>query len=259
VRLGQLNPHWPSSLMIGITTKHPEYHCMPNTALVLKENSWIIAGDSVFHNGFKSKCHYGPNLDSLQDKSGGNLVGIVVDIESRLHLLVNGIDQGVAATEIPSNVYVVIDVFGKCQEVHLQKPQIFQSLLPNGQVQNYQTTCVQNDQTTCVQNDQTTCVQNDQTKCVQNDQMTCVQNDKTTCFQNDKTTCVQNDKTTCVQNDQTKCVQNDQTKCVQNDQTTCVENDQATCVQNDQTTCVQNDQMMCSNIGRSLKPLGYLG
>lgn len=45
------------------------------------------------------------------------MVGVRVDHEARLHLLVNGVDQGVAAKEIPPTVYVVLDLYGQCQEV----------------------------------------------------------------------------------------------------------------------------------------------
>lgn len=60
------------------------------------------------------KGRYGPDLDSL---AGGHVVGVRVDHEARLHLLVNGVDQGVAAKEIPPTVYVVLDLYGQCQEV----------------------------------------------------------------------------------------------------------------------------------------------
>lgn len=60
---------------------------------------------------------YGPNLDSLQS---GHLVGILVDSESQLHLCVDGVDQGVAACDIPAICYAVMDVYGQCEEVGLR-------------------------------------------------------------------------------------------------------------------------------------------
>jgi neuralized-like protein 4 len=60
------------------------------------------------------KGGYGLNLDSLQS---GHLVGILVDSESRLHLYVNGVDQGVAACDIPAVCYAVVDIYGQCEEV----------------------------------------------------------------------------------------------------------------------------------------------
>jgi hypothetical protein len=60
------------------------------------------------------KGGYGLNLDSLQSC---HLVGILVDSESRLHLYVNGMDQGVAACDIPAVCYAVVDIYGQCEEV----------------------------------------------------------------------------------------------------------------------------------------------
>jgi len=42
--------------------------------------------------------HLGPDLDEL---GVGHTVGLKVDAAGRLHLLVNGVDQGVAAEHIP--------------------------------------------------------------------------------------------------------------------------------------------------------------
>lgn len=57
---------------------------------------------------------YGVNLDSLQSS---HLVGILVDNESRLHLFVNGVDQGVTVGDIPAVCYAVVDLYGQCEEV----------------------------------------------------------------------------------------------------------------------------------------------
>lgn len=57
---------------------------------------------------------YGVNLDSLQSS---HLVGVLVDSESRLHLFVNGVDQGVAVCDIPAVCYAVVDLYGQCEEV----------------------------------------------------------------------------------------------------------------------------------------------
>jgi neuralized-like protein 4 len=57
---------------------------------------------------------YGVNLDSLHSS---HLVGVLVDSESRLHLFVNGVDQGVAVCDIPAVCYAVVDLYGQCEEV----------------------------------------------------------------------------------------------------------------------------------------------
>ena len=49
----------------------------------------------------------------------GTVLGLLVDSGSRLHLYVDGRDQGVAAGGIPQPCYVLIDLYGQCQQVGL--------------------------------------------------------------------------------------------------------------------------------------------
>lgn len=58
--------------------------------------------------------NYGPNLDTCPE---GTVLGLLVDANSCLHLYVNGMDQGVAAQDIPSPCYPVIDLYGQCEQV----------------------------------------------------------------------------------------------------------------------------------------------
>lgn len=44
-------------------------------------------------------------------------MGLLVDTNSCLHLYVNGMDQGVAAQDIPSPCYPFIDLYGQCEQV----------------------------------------------------------------------------------------------------------------------------------------------
>ncbi|KAH0626079.1 hypothetical protein JD844_000817 [Phrynosoma platyrhinos] len=58
--------------------------------------------------------NYGPNLDTCPE---GTVLGLLVDSNNCLHLYVNGMDQGVAAQDIPSPCYVLIDLYGQCEQV----------------------------------------------------------------------------------------------------------------------------------------------
>ena len=73
-----------------------------------------MAGDGVYHNGVRVRGRYGPNLDSL---GVNHTVGVMVDRNNELHLYVNGVDQGVAAADIPHTCYAVVDLYGMCAEV----------------------------------------------------------------------------------------------------------------------------------------------
>uniref|UniRef100_A0A0A9ZGY0 Neuralized-like protein 4 n=3 Tax=Lygus hesperus TaxID=30085 RepID=A0A0A9ZGY0_LYGHE len=115
IKIESLNSRWVSSLSIGVTTEPEASTSLPVTALGLKKDTWVVSGDSVFHNGHKIKSRYGVNLDT----SGlGSTVGVMVDGDNQLHVVVNGRDQGVAATNIsPSVSLPLVDLYGACDQV----------------------------------------------------------------------------------------------------------------------------------------------
>lgn len=40
--------------MLGVTCQFPEQaYALPSTALGFKQDSWVLSGDSVYHNGSK--------------------------------------------------------------------------------------------------------------------------------------------------------------------------------------------------------------
>lgn len=53
-------------------------------------------------------------MEGLQPNS---VVGLFIDEDNRLHLIINGVDQGVAATDLPPYVYAVFDLYGQCEQV----------------------------------------------------------------------------------------------------------------------------------------------
>ncbi|MGH0181943.1 UNVERIFIED_CONTAM: hypothetical protein FKN15_007340 [Acipenser sinensis] len=68
----------------------------------------------VFHNSLKICDNYGPNLDTCPE---GTVLGLLVDANSCLHLYVNGMDQGVAAQDIPSPCFPLLDLYGQCEQI----------------------------------------------------------------------------------------------------------------------------------------------
>lgn len=53
VQLDNLHSDWSGSLQIGVTCQNPDQICLPSSSLLLKENTWVVSGDSVFYNGIK--------------------------------------------------------------------------------------------------------------------------------------------------------------------------------------------------------------
>ncbi|XP_015586465.1 neuralized-like protein 4 [Cephus cinctus] len=116
VKVEKINDRWVSGMLCGVTCISPEKASFPLTALGFKKHSWIICGDWISHNGTKVKTRYGANLENLQN---GFIVGLLVDEDSRLHLYINGSDQGIAATDLPPYVYAVIDLYGQCEQISI--------------------------------------------------------------------------------------------------------------------------------------------
>ncbi|PSN34666.1 Neuralized-like protein 4 [Blattella germanica] len=57
---------------------------------------------------------YGVDLDKLKE---GDRIGVMRTSESELVFYVNGVSQGPAADDLPSQVYAVVDLYGKCAQV----------------------------------------------------------------------------------------------------------------------------------------------
>ncbi|TNM93826.1 hypothetical protein fugu_002002 [Takifugu bimaculatus] len=113
-QIDRLNPSWTSSLSLGVIGHSPDRLNFPSTACGLKRSAWLLQRDSVFHNSLKICENYGPNLDTCPE---GTVLGLLVDANSCLHLYVNGMDQGVAAQDIPAPCYPFIDLYGQCEQV----------------------------------------------------------------------------------------------------------------------------------------------
>uniref|UniRef100_A0AAY5F6D0 Neuralized-like protein 4 n=1 Tax=Electrophorus electricus TaxID=8005 RepID=A0AAY5F6D0_ELEEL len=114
VAIDRLNSSWTSSLSLGVIGHSPDRLNFPSTACCLKRSVWLLQRDSVFHNSLKICENYGPNLDTCPE---GTVLGLLVDASGCLHLFVNGMDQGVAAQDIPSPCYPLIDLYGQCEQI----------------------------------------------------------------------------------------------------------------------------------------------
>ncbi|XP_075434096.1 neuralized-like protein 4, partial [Ascaphus truei] len=116
IRIDVLSPRWTSSLSLGVIGVSPERLNFPATAAALKRNAWVIQRNNVLCRAAKICENYGPNLDSCPE---GTCLGVLVDLSGGLHLYVNGMDQGVGAQDIPDPCYVLLDLYGQCEQVSI--------------------------------------------------------------------------------------------------------------------------------------------
>lgn len=119
VRLDRKIGTWSGSFAIGVTTCDPRTVEIPSSAAGLKNGSWIMSGASVLRDGSALLDEYGRDLDELNE---GDVVGVQRQIDGTLYFYVNGVSMGVAARNIPVNVFAVIDLYGKCVEISVHQP-----------------------------------------------------------------------------------------------------------------------------------------
>lgn len=114
VRIDTKVNSWSGSIEIGATTCDPNNLEFPTSAAELRNGSWIMSGRSVLKDGQSINEEYGRDLDRL---TVGDRVGVMRTSQNELHFYVNGISQGVAASNIPSRVFAVVDMYGKCSQI----------------------------------------------------------------------------------------------------------------------------------------------
>lgn len=108
---------WSGSLAIGVTKCDPgSFNSIPASVSHLKKETWVLVGSSVLKDGLPMCDDYMGNLEEL---GTGDKVGVMLLESGELHYFINGADMGCAAKDVPKDVYVVIDVYGRCCEVKL--------------------------------------------------------------------------------------------------------------------------------------------
>jgi neuralized-like protein 4 len=114
VRIDVKISSWSGSIEIGVTTQNPETVELPACASKLKNGTWIMSGISVLKDGNSLMEYYGNDLDKLSE---GDRVAVMRSTKGELIFFINGESQGVAAREIPKNVYALVNLYGKCGQV----------------------------------------------------------------------------------------------------------------------------------------------
>ncbi|KAK0166865.1 hypothetical protein PV327_004339 [Microctonus hyperodae] len=107
-------------LEIGVTT------CDPDTAMmgwsINLGEVWMMTTNGLLLNGHLcSESTYGSNLNNLDE---GHTVGVMRTSNDELIFYINGISQGIAASNIPSRVYAVVGMFYDYVQITITNPKI---------------------------------------------------------------------------------------------------------------------------------------
>ncbi|KAM6289063.1 LOW QUALITY PROTEIN: neuralized-like protein 4, partial [Aegotheles albertisi] len=109
---------WSGSIEAGVTAIRPEDLEFPNTMTDIDYDTWMLSGTAIMQDGNTLRNNYGCDLDAL---GTGSRIGMMRTARGDLRYVINGTDQGVACSGLPSEkeVYAVVDLYGQCVQVSL--------------------------------------------------------------------------------------------------------------------------------------------
>ena len=100
---------------VGISMHNPTSLDFPATMTNQRSGTMMMSGCGILTNGRGTRREYGEfNLDELKE---GDRIGMVRKPSGNLHFYINGLDQGVAATKVPQQMWGVVDLYGMTVKV----------------------------------------------------------------------------------------------------------------------------------------------
>lgn len=115
VQLETMIDHWNGSVEIGVTGVRPDEITMASTATDLDQDTVMISGSTLMHNGTTVRNDMPFDLDAL---GTGARIG-VTRVGDAVHFFVNGCDQGVEYECRIANMHAVVDLYGQCAQVSI--------------------------------------------------------------------------------------------------------------------------------------------
>ncbi|XP_075160481.1 neuralized E3 ubiquitin protein ligase 4 [Haematobia irritans] len=110
------NHSWGGSIEIGVTSESPDKLELPSCATVMRNGTWVMSGIDVRKDGLCLTEFYGVDLETL---NVNDRVGVMRTSKNELEFYVNGESQGVAATNMPKNLWALVDLYGRCVQVSI--------------------------------------------------------------------------------------------------------------------------------------------
>ncbi|KAG8236097.1 hypothetical protein J437_LFUL000459 [Ladona fulva] len=108
VRLDKKHTKFKYSLGIGVTIYSPKDFKVPDHMWNLKSGNWMMYHADSYKDGDLIKQYYGRNFNELVV---GDRIGVMRNNFGTLHYFVNGVDMGPAASNVPSPVYGVLELY----------------------------------------------------------------------------------------------------------------------------------------------------
>ena len=88
-------------LISGVSLITPEDLDFPNTMTDIEYDTWMLSGSAIMQDGSTIRNGYRLDLDTL---AVGSRMGMMRCSDGTLHFFLDGVDQGVACTDIPTGL-----------------------------------------------------------------------------------------------------------------------------------------------------------
>lgn len=112
-RVDKIVKHWTGSLEIGVSGNRT-LSTFPETLVNLKTKTWVWTGCTTVENGVIVGEEFPYDTEDLRD---GSRIGILLSEDGTVHGYVDGVDVGVLFENVPSTVYPIINLYGKCSQI----------------------------------------------------------------------------------------------------------------------------------------------
>ncbi|XP_077301800.1 neuralized E3 ubiquitin protein ligase 4 [Arctopsyche grandis] len=119
IRISDILDLCDSCIAFGVTAACPSEIAVPSTFKNITQDTYILHGRTLIHNGCYMSDKYSLNLQNI---SVNSRVGVMRHADRSVHFYLDGMDQGKAWDVYNLNIYAVIDMSGQCSEVCMSPP-----------------------------------------------------------------------------------------------------------------------------------------
>ncbi|XP_030373282.1 neuralized-like protein 4 [Scaptodrosophila lebanonensis] len=119
IKVDALNNKWKGTLGLGVVATCPQQasaNIVPISLLNCKRNCWLATHDFININGQVVASKYGEMLEQIQV---GTVITLTLTHAGMLVIMVGSTNLEDLGSGLPSHVYPVFDVYGKCEKITL--------------------------------------------------------------------------------------------------------------------------------------------
>ncbi|XP_017843888.2 LOW QUALITY PROTEIN: neuralized-like protein 4 [Drosophila busckii] len=116
IKVDAINNKWKGTLGLGVLAACPQTMPVGASLLNCKRSCWLATHDYININGQVTASKYGDALEQLQV---GTVITLTLTHAGLLIIMVGSTNLEDLASGLPSHVYPIFDIYGKCEKITL--------------------------------------------------------------------------------------------------------------------------------------------